>query len=149
MVKNPPAMRETWVRSLGWEDPLEEGIATHFSILAWRIQRSLAGCSPWGHQELDTTEWLSAAHRGKKSFGRLFRLMWYHHWNKFHQRLSCSKKPIKKDLNNPSIFSGRPVLDYSFSYKAWDGRILQTNFSLTSKNWKCAGNIWILFGHCI
>ena len=35
--KNPPAMRETWVRSLGWEDPLEEGTATHSSILAWRI----------------------------------------------------------------------------------------------------------------
>ena len=35
--KNPPAMRETWVRSLGWEDPLEKGKATHFSILAWRI----------------------------------------------------------------------------------------------------------------
>ena len=37
MVKNPSAIQETWVRSLGWEDPLEEGMATHFSILAWRI----------------------------------------------------------------------------------------------------------------
>ena len=37
MVKNPPAMRETSVRSLGWEDALEEGMATHFSVLAWRI----------------------------------------------------------------------------------------------------------------
>ena len=37
MVKNPPAMWETWVQSLGWEDPLEEGMATHSSILAWRI----------------------------------------------------------------------------------------------------------------
>ena len=37
MVKNLPAMRETWVRSLGWEDPLEKGTATHSSILAWRI----------------------------------------------------------------------------------------------------------------
>ena len=36
-VKNLPAMLETWVRSLGWEDPLEEGMATHSSILAWRI----------------------------------------------------------------------------------------------------------------
>ena len=36
-VKNPPAMQETWVRSVGWEDPLEEGMATHSSILAWRI----------------------------------------------------------------------------------------------------------------
>ena len=37
LVKNPPAMRETWVQSLGWEDPLEEGMATHSSILTWRI----------------------------------------------------------------------------------------------------------------
>ena len=37
LVKNLPAVRETWVRSLGWEDPLEEGVATHSSILAWRI----------------------------------------------------------------------------------------------------------------
>ena len=37
MVKNLRAMPETWVRSLGWEDPLEEGMATHSSVLAWRI----------------------------------------------------------------------------------------------------------------
>ena len=37
VVKNPPAMRETWVQSLGWEDPLEESMAAHSSILAWRI----------------------------------------------------------------------------------------------------------------
>ena len=37
MVKNPPAMWETWVQSLGWEDPPEEDMATHSSILAWRI----------------------------------------------------------------------------------------------------------------
>ena len=58
MVKNPPAVQETWVRSLGWEDPLEKGMATHSSILAWRI--------PWteepgmlqsmGPKELEMTE---------------------------------------------------------------------------------------------
>ena len=37
MVKNPPAVWETWVQSLGWEDPLEKGMVTHSSILAWRI----------------------------------------------------------------------------------------------------------------
>ena len=37
LVKNPPAMWETWIRSLGWEDPLEKGKATHSSILAWKI----------------------------------------------------------------------------------------------------------------
>ena len=37
LVKNPPAMQETYIQSLGWEDPLEEDMATHSSILAWRI----------------------------------------------------------------------------------------------------------------
>ena len=41
LVKNLPAMRETWVRSLGWEDPLEKGEATHSSILDWRIPWTL------------------------------------------------------------------------------------------------------------
>ena len=61
MVKNPPAMWETWVWSVGWEDPLEEGLATHSSILAWKIpwKKSLESSSPWGRKELDTTEWLS------------------------------------------------------------------------------------------
>ena len=47
-VKNPPAMQETWVRSLGWEDALEEGMATPSSTLAWRPhgQRSLAAIVP-------------------------------------------------------------------------------------------------------
>ena len=51
LVKNPPAVWKTWVRSLGWEDPLAKGKAAHPSILAWR--------SPWGHKESDTTEQLS------------------------------------------------------------------------------------------
>ena len=40
MVKNLPAMRDAWVLSLGWEDPLEKGTATHSSILAWRTART-------------------------------------------------------------------------------------------------------------
>ena len=58
MVKNLPAVWETWVQSLGWEDPLEEGTAAHSSILAWRIPwtEEPVGYSPWGHKESDTTE---------------------------------------------------------------------------------------------
>ena len=41
LVKNLPAMLETWIRSLGWEDPLEKGKATHSSILVWRIPRTV------------------------------------------------------------------------------------------------------------
>ena len=43
LVKNPPAVPETWVRSLGWEDSLEKGKATHSSILAWRIPWTVHG----------------------------------------------------------------------------------------------------------
>ena len=58
MVRNPPAMQETWVQSLSWEDPLEEGMATHSSILTWRIPwtEELVGYSPWGRKESDTTK---------------------------------------------------------------------------------------------
>ena len=55
LVKNLPAILETWVQSLGWEDPLEKGKATHSSILAWRIPWT----SPWGCKESDMTEGLS------------------------------------------------------------------------------------------
>ena len=49
---------ETQVQSLGWEDPVEEGTATHSSILAWRIPRTenLGGYSPWGRKQSDMTE---------------------------------------------------------------------------------------------
>ena len=46
LVKNLPAMRETWVQSLGWEDPLEKGRATHSSILAWRIPWTIQSMGP-------------------------------------------------------------------------------------------------------
>ena len=57
LVKNLPAMQETWVRSLGGEDPLAKGKATHSSILAWRIPWIIY--SPWGRIELDMMEQLS------------------------------------------------------------------------------------------
>ena len=60
-VENLPAMQETQFQSLGWEDLLEKRMATHSSILAWRIhgQRSLAGFGPWGCKELETTKGLN------------------------------------------------------------------------------------------
>ena len=59
MVKNLPAMWEAWVQFLGWEDPLEKGMATHSSILAWRIlwtEEPGGLYSSRGHKELDTTK---------------------------------------------------------------------------------------------
>ena len=57
-VDNPPAVQETWVRPLGWEDPLEEGKAIHSSILAWRIP-------------MDRGNWRAAVHAVTKSWTRL------------------------------------------------------------------------------
>ena len=58
MVKNLPAVQETQVRSMGWEDPLEKVMATQSSIHAWRIPWTdePGGYSPQGQKELDTTE---------------------------------------------------------------------------------------------
>ena len=60
MVENPPAIRETWVLSLGWDDSLEKSFATHSSILAWRIHmdRGAWQATVHGVAELDTTKWL-------------------------------------------------------------------------------------------
>ena len=57
IVKNLPGMQETWVPSLGGEDPLEKGMPTHSSILAWRIPRTEepGGLQSMGSQESDTT----------------------------------------------------------------------------------------------
>ena len=58
MIKNLPAMQETWIQSLSWEDPLEEGMATHSSILAWRIP-------------MDREAWWATVHGATKSQTRL------------------------------------------------------------------------------
>jgi len=59
MARNPPAIWETWVQSLGWEDPLEKGMAPVFWPREFHGQRNLAGYSPWGRKGMDITEGLS------------------------------------------------------------------------------------------
>ena len=57
MLMNLPAMQETWIRSMSWEDPLQEGMATPVFLSGeFHGQRSLVGYSPWGCKESDTTE---------------------------------------------------------------------------------------------
>ena len=71
-VKHLSTMRETQVRSLGWEDPLEKAMAIHSSTIAWKIpcaERSLVGYSPWGRKESDTTERLHSLTHTVKGFG--------------------------------------------------------------------------------
>ena len=64
MVKNQPAIQETWFQSLDGEDPLEKGMVHHSSILAWEIPKTEkpGGYSPWGPKELDTTEQITHTH---------------------------------------------------------------------------------------
>ena len=67
-VKNPPAMQETWVWSLDWEDSLEEGMATHPSVLAWRIRmdRRACGLQSMGHKESEATKYNTAYFNNNK-----------------------------------------------------------------------------------
>ena len=57
LVKNPSAMQETWIRSLGWEDPLEKGKG--YPLQYSGLENSMDCISPWGHKKSDMTEWLS------------------------------------------------------------------------------------------
>ena len=69
MVKNPPAVQETWVQFLDWEDPLEEGMATDSSILDWRIPMDRGACQATAHgvAELDMTQKLRHTHTRNNS----------------------------------------------------------------------------------
>ena len=64
MIKNLLAMPETWAQSLGWEDPLDKGMATHSSVLAWRFPQTEepGGQQSMGLQESDMTEPLTLTH---------------------------------------------------------------------------------------
>ena len=67
MVKNLPAVWEMWVQPLGWEDPLEEGMATYSCLENPHGQRSMVGSSPWGCKELDMTERLRTWYESQKT----------------------------------------------------------------------------------
>ena len=73
MVKNLPAMQETWVQSPDWEDPLEKGMATHSSILAWTILMDRGAWQAIVHgvtQESDTTERLTLSLSNRLNFAK-------------------------------------------------------------------------------
>ena len=87
-VKTPPAMQETWVQSLGWEDPLQEGMVTHSSILAGEShgQRSLVGYSPQGHKELALSHHFRQVEKGTLPSEQL---------EAFLSLPGCGRKPLQ------------------------------------------------------
>ena len=106
MVKNLPAMWETWVQSLGWEDPLKEGMATHSSILAWRIpvDRGAWWATVHGVTESDRTERLSTAHAGSRKVMFMSRF------------IVVIVVPIKKSIcTHLTIYDVRPTSSSYFS----------------------------------
>ena len=81
MVKNPPAMWETWVQSLGWDDPLEKRKATHSRILAWRIPWTSESMGSWGvgHDWMTFTSLFSLI-EGNRRRGQQNEMVGWPHW---------------------------------------------------------------------
>ena len=113
LVKNLPAMQETWVRSLDWEDPLEEGMATHSSILAWR-------------NPMDRGAWPATIHRVTKSQTQLWLKLWATKRNTFvylSPLLECEL------LQSPKgVLCSRSLMD---ALKQWMDKQYRTHNYLT------------------
>ena len=117
-VKNPPAMQETWVSSLDWEDPLEEGMATHSSILAWRIPWTE---EPGGLQSMGSHDW-GTTHNQHRRYSLLLKAKIARKLNvKVRDRFLPNRKKVKlywekivklhiySGLYPPESCSGTPV----------------------------------------
>ena len=108
MVKNLPAMQETPVQSLAQEDPLEKGMATNSSILALENsshgQRSLAGYSPLGHKESDTTEQLTHTVEAHHIFESL--LLFFQKFKTQQSNIySCTRYKIEPEYSTSYVFT--------------------------------------------
>ena len=120
MVKSPPPMWETLIQSLGWKDPLERGMATHSSTLAYRtpMERGAwrAPMCPWGHKEVDTTERLSTAQHGNSAFS-----FW---WTSMPPSTGAAQ--IYIPTKNTGSFPTRG------SYFDWEGNRERSDYSISS-----------------
>ena len=113
LIKNPPAMQETWVPSLGWEDPLEKGKATHSSVLAWRIpwtvesmrsQRVGHDAASFTFTDIIISFIGNNGHCNIKHKARYYNLLWFcflhvNIWAQWHQNAEwgCMLVPISKE----------------------------------------------------
>ena len=124
LVKNKPAMQETWVWSLGWEDVLEDGMTIHSRILAWRIpwtERAWRGYSPWSHKGPDTTKWSNHHSRRRHWVMKWRGVKWRK--DKFYPMSSSSHSCEVKLLSRVRLFATpRTAASTGFSRKDyWSG----------------------------
>ena len=141
-VQNLPAVRETWVPSLGWEDPLEEGMATHSSILAWRIPMDRGA---WraivhqGHRELDMTERLSTPIQSPMEHGLVvLTLSICSPRSAFCPSLHC---PVPPEVDLSGFLSEVP-LTFGFRLRLANGRTEQEDQGRREWLGMCAWVLW-------
>ena len=125
MVNNPPVMQETWVRSLGQEDPPKEEMTTHSSILAWRIS-------------MDRGAWRATVHGVAKNQTRLKQLNMHADW---FQQLSCCTA-IPNHMNEPNISQLSNWRRQSSSFHLGTGHSLTSDEVRTWKNWTLVCYWW-------
>ena len=96
-IKRLPAIRETWVRSLGWEDPLEKEVATHSSILAWRIPwtEELDGLQSMGSHRVGHN-WGTNTSVGTRLFFMLLRIFWISRSRTAQRNKLCLMRGLQK-----------------------------------------------------
>ena len=161
IVKNPPARHETWVRSLGWEDPLEECMATHSSILAWRMDRGAWRAAVFPFVILWDDRWALLREGGRGWNGQMASLtQWKWVWatpgdSEGQGRLACCSPWGHKErllsnwitaMNNSVV---NPTLNYCASIKIqeeiwvflfvfWLCTEAFGNFSFSIRDWTCA-----------
>ena len=102
LVKNLPAMPEMWVWSLSWEDPLEEDIATHSSILGWKIPwtEESGGLQSMGSQEFDTTIATKHIHTSRIEYEDRCPSLWSFMWGGYHWPILFPVVPVVTPTRN-------------------------------------------------
>ena len=105
LVKNTATMWEPWVPSLGWEDALEKGMATHSSILAWRIpmDRGAWWATVMGSQSRDLTEWVSKHSTAQQKTGNSIRERMNENWDRWVAIYTPNPKLLVGSLPNCSV----------------------------------------------
>ena len=137
-----PAMQETWVQWLGWEDPLEEKMAPHSSIVTWRTSWTEEPDRLWCSKESDTTEWPTLHFHTLRmaSPSLIFSsfLLWEGNGNPL--QYSCLENPVREEPGGlPSMGSHRVGHDWSYAAAAAYSRL---NFTSVWLNYGFAGHWW-------